>query len=375
MNDALLAYLKNKIITKGMSLKEIIILCDYAQIISHKPKEVIFEEGELSRDIYFIIEGKVNLLKWDEEKKYKLNIAQLAQNEMFGEMSFLDGEPRSSSVIAETPTRLLKISQADINPENPKTRAIYNTLINNIAEININRLRSTNQNYVQSLRAQIEALDQRNRFGYLFMSVIFMVFLGNVLQTLFLYYGIVPTSESATWAYSITMLIPLLFVVKKCGYSMNDVGVTTRNFKKSVIGASSISVALILFTAISYWIYQLLLGHPASLLNILVHPFFELDYMNVLRYFFSAYLQELAARGIGQTSLQNFMDDKKGIRSVVFVSFLFGTFHLFRGIEAGITVFLGSVFLGFIYLHYKNLIATTIVHVVLGVIALTIKAL
>jgi CRP/FNR family transcriptional regulator, cyclic AMP receptor protein len=63
--------------------------------------ETIVKEGESSVAFYLIFSGSVDVTKG------KKNIARFGRGQYFGEMSLLDEQPRSASVVAREPTRCL----------------------------------------------------------------------------------------------------------------------------------------------------------------------------------------------------------------------------------------------------------------------------
>ncbi len=73
--------------------------------------DVIFEEGSTGRELFVVLEGKVEICKLDGESKTV--IVTLGKGEFFGEMAVIDGSSRSASAIAATPgTRVMRINHA-----------------------------------------------------------------------------------------------------------------------------------------------------------------------------------------------------------------------------------------------------------------------
>ncbi|TAN42653.1 MAG: cyclic nucleotide-binding domain-containing protein [Nitrospirae bacterium] len=64
----------------------------------YKKGDVIIKEGGFSDGTYVIISGKVEVAKIVGDKK--IVVAVLVKDDIFGEMSFLQHEPRSASVTA-----------------------------------------------------------------------------------------------------------------------------------------------------------------------------------------------------------------------------------------------------------------------------------
>jgi CRP-like cAMP-binding protein len=61
--------------------------------------EMIIREGEPGRSVYIILDGRVKVFTRDNDDN-ELELATLGVGQFFGEMSFVSGKPRSSSVVA-----------------------------------------------------------------------------------------------------------------------------------------------------------------------------------------------------------------------------------------------------------------------------------
>jgi CRP-like cAMP-binding protein len=76
-----------------------------------RPGEVIIKEGELGRELYIIIDGKVRVHLGEKE------FTTLGSKAIFGEMAALDPQPRSASVTAIDETRLLRLDHETLFDE------------------------------------------------------------------------------------------------------------------------------------------------------------------------------------------------------------------------------------------------------------------
>jgi len=73
--------------------------------------EVIFEEGSTGRELFVVLDGKVEIAKVDGVTKTV--IVTLGKGEFFGEMAVIDGSARSATAIAAVPeTRVMRINHA-----------------------------------------------------------------------------------------------------------------------------------------------------------------------------------------------------------------------------------------------------------------------
>ena len=73
----------------------------HADQVQVERDRVLVQQGKTGWEFIFIVEGKARV-----EKNGKV-IRQLSGGDFFGEISLIDGEPRTSSVIAETDMTLL----------------------------------------------------------------------------------------------------------------------------------------------------------------------------------------------------------------------------------------------------------------------------
>jgi pSer/pThr/pTyr-binding forkhead associated (FHA) protein len=75
--------------------------------------EMIIVEGDSDRSIYVILDGRVKVFTRDEGEN-ELELATLGIGQFFGEMSFVSGKPRSSSVAALELSVVVELSYASM---------------------------------------------------------------------------------------------------------------------------------------------------------------------------------------------------------------------------------------------------------------------
>ena len=89
---------------KEVDLVEIASICHEFQI----PKgTALFKKGDGGNCVFFIYKGSVSIHDGEHQ------LAELGENEIFGELSMLDAEARSASATTTTDCILLKIDQED----------------------------------------------------------------------------------------------------------------------------------------------------------------------------------------------------------------------------------------------------------------------
>jgi len=88
---------------------------------SYNPGDIIFCEYEKGDEFYIIKEGKVRLTKIQDNKEKTLDI--LEPPAIFGEMAIIEDAPRTATVIAETPVKVVALKKQNFNEllsSNPK---------------------------------------------------------------------------------------------------------------------------------------------------------------------------------------------------------------------------------------------------------------
>jgi len=73
--------------------------------------DVIFEEGSTGRELYVVLDGKIDIVK--STGASRTLIITLGKGEFFGEMAVIDGSSRSATAIAAAPdTKVMRINHA-----------------------------------------------------------------------------------------------------------------------------------------------------------------------------------------------------------------------------------------------------------------------
>lgn len=91
-------------IFSGCSKREIAIIARAAKEVSHRGGTVIAREGERGIGLFLILEGKCSVTIGGKPK------AMLGPGDFFGEVALLDGGPRTATVTAMAPVRLVGIT-------------------------------------------------------------------------------------------------------------------------------------------------------------------------------------------------------------------------------------------------------------------------
>ena len=91
-------------IFSGCSKRELTVIARAAKEVSHKQGTVIAREGERGIGLFLILEGTCDVSVGGRSR------AKLEPGDFFGEVALLDGGPRTATVTALTPVKLVGIT-------------------------------------------------------------------------------------------------------------------------------------------------------------------------------------------------------------------------------------------------------------------------
>jgi len=115
-----------------------------SKMVRYGAQEVILKEGQYDNWIYFLISGRVRIIKQDE------TIAVLKRRgDLFGEMGIIDGSPRSASIVALEETVCLAADASYADRLKGHDRIAFHAILYRVfAEILANRLRLADEEIV-----------------------------------------------------------------------------------------------------------------------------------------------------------------------------------------------------------------------------------
>lgn len=107
------------------------------QVVEYKKGDILFHEGESSKDLYIVQTGVVKIFKECDGKK--LPIALVHAGQFVGELSFFDGKPRSATAECATDVKVIRLDKPRLEREVQKLPSWLIVMIRSIAE----RMRET----------------------------------------------------------------------------------------------------------------------------------------------------------------------------------------------------------------------------------------
>jgi len=96
--------LKKVPLFRNLSKRHLNEIAKHADQLSIKAGGVLAKQGSTGREFVFIVDGKAQV------KKDGKVIRQISAGDFFGEISMIDGEPRTATIIAETDGTLLLVN-------------------------------------------------------------------------------------------------------------------------------------------------------------------------------------------------------------------------------------------------------------------------
>ena len=138
---------------EDFSEKDLKGILEMSKLRQYEPGEVILKEGGYDSWIFFLISGKIKVVKNDE------NLSILKRTgDVFGEMGIIDASPRSASVYAIDRTVCLATDASYIDRLSGNDRFVFSSILYRVfSQILADRLRMTSEELIKA-KEEIEKL-------------------------------------------------------------------------------------------------------------------------------------------------------------------------------------------------------------------------
>jgi CRP-like cAMP-binding protein len=134
------AELRNIGLFGALSDDVLAVLAGMLSVVVPEIGEVIFREGDEGNAMYVVLGGEMEVTK-ASRGGVDARVAVLGPGDWFGEMSIVDIQPRSATVRAVAPSRLVRISAADLDSLYRHDVRSYAIVVLNLARELSRRLR------------------------------------------------------------------------------------------------------------------------------------------------------------------------------------------------------------------------------------------
>jgi CRP-like cAMP-binding protein len=102
---------KESPLAKEMTDEEITVLAELIDVHTLEEGEVLVPEGATDRNLYVVVSGVIEVAKTDEEGNWRV-LHILGPEDLVGELSFMDDEPRYAALRAGAKTTVFSLSRA-----------------------------------------------------------------------------------------------------------------------------------------------------------------------------------------------------------------------------------------------------------------------
>ncbi|CAN2039635.1 Cyclic nucleotide-binding domain-containing protein [Candidatus Magnetomoraceae bacterium gMMP-15] len=95
----------------SFSFDDLSTILKYMRYVHLNSEQYVFKEGEKGEYMFFVVDGKLDVLKKSASENNYARITILTKGASLGEMSIIDNYPRSAAVKARTESILITLSQ------------------------------------------------------------------------------------------------------------------------------------------------------------------------------------------------------------------------------------------------------------------------
>ncbi|MBL7074577.1 cyclic nucleotide-binding domain-containing protein [candidate division KSB1 bacterium] len=144
--------LKKADLTQDLALEDLKKVAAICSRVSYPKDGVIFEEDSVGHQLYVVEKGRVRIkIRLGADTDRQEVIHTLRSYETFGELSFIDGSPRSATIEAVDDVSLLVIEDKGLYQILDKNPSVGYIIMKNLVGIEAARLRNTNMLFRSSI--------------------------------------------------------------------------------------------------------------------------------------------------------------------------------------------------------------------------------
>jgi len=137
--DNLISALRNNYLFRGLTKDVVAGIAAMAERRHYRGGETLVRQFEHSHDLLIILEGSARIKSTTDEA-----LAEFGPGSMIGEISLIDDQPRSATVIANGETEVAIIPQSAIQSFMQMDPEVSSVIMGNIARVLCRRMRSMN---------------------------------------------------------------------------------------------------------------------------------------------------------------------------------------------------------------------------------------
>ena len=134
-------FLQRVSLFKGISRREFGTLFSALLVRNYSSGEILCREGDIGRALFIIESGQVEVVRKTADALMR-RVAVLKAGDYFGEMSLIDEQPRTASVIAIEPVRAYLLYKTEIEKLSNDAPHIASAIMTHLATLVAVRLRA-----------------------------------------------------------------------------------------------------------------------------------------------------------------------------------------------------------------------------------------
>jgi CRP-like cAMP-binding protein len=354
-----------------------ISICRYAA------GELVLAEGEINPGrLYAVLEGEAALCNRGKSfatgDMAEYETGSRGKHEIIGAISFLDGEPFSSSVMAKTPLTLAVLDFSGL--ELPaKTRALRAAVVAELRRELTNELRQSIVHRLGSLQNEAEFARYKNAVSRIVVTTLTLLSIYTLLLGLLPQFKLALTVNFAISPFIIVMFAAVMGpVIAYSGFPRSFFGLQSANWKSALFFSVLASLAFIAVGAA----LKLLLIHTTEAFSSLslfgvadvrenMHQVMmsPLYWIAVGLYLVLTPLQEFVARSCLQAPLFAFLNGTpfwRHVWSILVSNLVFAAAHSHISFAFAIAAFVPGLFWGWIFARTNSLGAAAASHFLIG---------
>ncbi len=345
--------------------------------------ERVFKEGDTNPGcLYVVLDGEAALCNrgktFSTHTMAEYETGSRGKHDIIGAVSFLDGEPFSSSLMAKTPLTLavLDFSGAALSPASRKLKA---AVVAQLRQELTSELRHSVMHRLDSLQNEAEFARYKNAVGRIVVTTLSLLSFYTLLLSILPQFMVALTVNFAITPFIIAMFAAVMGpVIWYSGFPPSFFGLQTANWK----GAIGFSVlASLAFIAAGAGL-KLLLIHTTQTFSSLslfgvadvrenMHQVMmsPLYWIAAGLYLVLTPLQEFVARSCLQAPLFAFLNGStfwRHVWSILVSNLVFAAAHSHISFAFAIAAFIPGLFWGWIFARTNSLLAASVSHFMIG---------
>lgn len=361
---------------QGFDAKDLVALVELSpglRFIDHADGADIVLDGEPAASLLVLSTGSARVLK-RSAGGHEYEVHRLGPGDCIGELALIDPAPRSATVRAVGPVRVLSIPIPDLMALAAERPGVAVGLLG-MARPVVERLRDSTSHVVQTLEHALQEERTRSAMGkFTFTLIITYSLYTWVLGTATQVKQVLGRSELVTLPAVIITVGMLFWFMRTSGYPPAFFGLTLKRAGRHLLEALALTLPLMaLAVALKWWLIHhvpSMAGQPLIQLGAPVAPGLPASTFNpwlALVYVIFVPLQELIYRGGLQGALEHFLTGPwRRALAIIGSNIIFSAAHLYISPGLSISAFVAGLFWGWLYARQRGLAGVSLSHMLLG---------